>query len=134
MHQPELNLHPENQRAFARFLAKLVNLDIKVLITTHSDTILREFNTLIMLSRATEHAQSVRTEFGYGVDECLSTEKVVLYIANGRTLTATGRQRPGTSTLVRVTPSQTLGLAVEIFDSTILDMGKVQDALRYGAI
>ena len=132
--EPELNLHPENQRAFARFLAKLVNLDIKVLITTHSDTILREFNTLIMLSRATEHAQSVRTEFGYGVDECLSTEKVVLYIANGRTLTATGRQRLGTSTLVRVTPSQTLGLAVEIFDSTILDMGKVQDALRYGAI
>jgi AAA ATPase domain len=132
--EPELNLHPENQRAFARFLAKLVNLNVKVLITTHSDTILREFNTLIMLARATPHAEATRSKFGYGLDECLSTEKVVLYVANGRKLTKTGRQSAGTSTLVRVDPSPTLGLAAEIFDSTIIDMGKVQDALRYGAI
>lgn len=132
--EPELNLHPENQRAFARFLAKLVNLDVKVLITTHSDTILREFNTLIMLARATSHAEAVRSKFGYGIDECLSPEKVVLYVANGRKLTKTGRQSAGTSTLVRIVPDPTLGLAAEIFDSTIIDMGKVQDALRYGAI
>lgn len=132
--EPELNLHPENQRAFARFLAKLVNLEVKVLITTHSDTILREFNTLIMLARSTSHAESVRDEFGYGADECLSTEKVLLYVANGKALTPTGKQRKGSSTLERVEPDTALGLAVEIFDSTIIEMGKVQDALRYGAI
>ena len=126
--EPELNLHPENQRAFARFLAKLVNLDVKVLITTHSDTILREFNTLIMLARETSHAQSVRSEFGYAADECLSIEKVLLYVANGKTFTPGGAQRKGSSKLVRIEPDAALGLEVEIFDSTIVQMGKVQDA------
>lgn len=132
--EPELNLHPENQRAFARFLAKLVNLKVKVLITTHSDTILREFNTLIMLARATDHVEAVRKEFRYADDECLDTKNVVLYVANGPTFTPTGRARAGSRTLKRVDPNPTLGLEVEIFDSTITDMGKVQDALRYGAI
>ena len=47
--EPELNLHPENQRCIARLLAKLVNYGIKVFITTHSDYIVKELNTLIML-------------------------------------------------------------------------------------
>lgn len=133
--EPELNLHPENQRALARFLAKLVNLEVKVLITTHSDTMLREFNTLIMLARATSHADEVRTKFGYTMDECLSTDKVLLYVANGKALSPSGRARKGSiSTLERIAPDPVLGLAVEIFDSTIIEMGKVQDALRYGAI
>lgn len=132
--EPELNLHPENQRAFARFLAKLVNLNVKVLITTHSDTILREFNTLIMLARSGDHTESVRKEFGYGADEYLKAEKVLLYVANGKTLTPAGKQRRGTSTFKRVAPSDALGLTVEIFDSTIIEMGRIQDALRYGGI
>lgn len=48
--EPEINLHPENQRKLARLLAKLVRLGIKVLITTHSDYIVREINALLMLS------------------------------------------------------------------------------------
>ena len=132
--EPELNLHPDNQRSFARFLAKLVNLGVKVLITTHSDTMLREFNTLIMLARPTDHAKQVRADFSYGEDECLSTEKVLLYVANGKQFTPTGLIRKGVvSTLRRITPDPTLGLSAEIFDSTIIEMGKVQDALRYGA-
>ena len=47
--EPELNLHPENQRRVARLFARLVNLGIKVFITTHSDYIVKELNTLIML-------------------------------------------------------------------------------------
>ena len=35
--EPELNLHPVNQRRMARFLAKLVNTGVKVFVTTHSD-------------------------------------------------------------------------------------------------
>jgi hypothetical protein len=132
--EPELNLHPENQRAFARFLVKLVNLGIKVLITTHSDTILREFNTLIMLAHATpSHAESIRDRFKYATDEYLSTDKVVLYVANGRTLTPTGRQRAGSSTLVRTEADPALGFDAEIFDATIVEMGKMQNELLYGA-
>lgn len=49
--EPELNLHPENQRRVARLFARLVNIGIKVFITTHSDYIIKELNTLIMLNQ-----------------------------------------------------------------------------------
>ncbi|MDR8356489.1 ATP-binding protein, partial [Acinetobacter baumannii] len=42
--EPELNLHPRNQRMLARLLAKLVNHGVKVFLTTHSDFIIKEMN------------------------------------------------------------------------------------------
>lgn len=48
--EPELNLHPDNQRKMARLLSRLVNSGVKVLITTHSDYIIREFNNAVMLN------------------------------------------------------------------------------------
>lgn len=133
--EPELNLHPVSQRAFARFLAKLVNLGVKVFITTHSDTMLREFNTLIMLARNLEHINTARQHYGYSADECLTTEKIRLYVANGKPLTSGGRAKKGAvSTLERIVPDEKLGLAAAIFDNTINAMGEIQDAVRYGAV
>ena len=48
--EPELNLHLDNQVKMARLIAALINSEIKVLITTHSDHLIREINNLIMLS------------------------------------------------------------------------------------
>ena len=48
--EPELSLHPENQRRIARLFARLANLGVKVFLTTHSDYIIKELNTLIMLN------------------------------------------------------------------------------------
>lgn len=48
--EPELSLHPENQRHIARLFARLANIGVKVFITTHSDYIVKELNTLIMLN------------------------------------------------------------------------------------
>ena len=47
--EPEANLHPNNQIKIARFLARLVNEGFKVMVSTHSDYIMRELNSLIML-------------------------------------------------------------------------------------
>ena len=133
--EPELNLHPVSQRAFARFLAKLVNLGVKVFITTHSDTMLREFNTLIMLARNLDHINTARQHYGYSADECLTTDKIRLYVANGKPLTAGGRAKKGAiSTLESLIPDEKLGLAAAIFDNTISEMGEIQDAVRYGAV
>jgi predicted ATPase len=52
--EPELNLHPENQSRVARLFAQLVNIGIKVFITTHSDYIVKEINTMIMLNQGGE--------------------------------------------------------------------------------
>jgi len=133
--EPELNLHPENQRSFARLIAKLVKLGIRVLITTHSDTIIREFNTLIMLSQNLPHMDNVRHKFGYAPDEMLPPESICLYVANGRPRTITGRaKRNSVASLEYFKADKKLGLSAEIFDSTIIEMGNIQDALRYGAL
>ncbi|MDR2970854.1 MAG: ATP-binding protein, partial [Bacteroidales bacterium] len=52
--EPELNLHPENQCRIARLFCRLIKIGIKVFITTHSDYIIKELNTLIMLNRGGE--------------------------------------------------------------------------------
>lgn len=47
--EPELNLHPSNQRAVARLIAKMINDGLNIVVSTHSDYFLRELNSLIML-------------------------------------------------------------------------------------
>jgi predicted ATPase len=48
--EPELNLHPNNQVIIARVFAKLINNGFRLLVSTHSDYIVRELNNLIMAS------------------------------------------------------------------------------------
>lgn len=52
--EPELNLHPSNQRKIARLLAMLANNGIQVMFTTHSDYIMNELNNLTELSSLPE--------------------------------------------------------------------------------
>lgn len=47
--EPEMNLHPGNQRKLARLLSALVGIGVNVYITTHSDYITKELSTLIVL-------------------------------------------------------------------------------------
>ncbi|MFN0203499.1 MAG: AAA family ATPase [Bacteroidia bacterium] len=67
--EPELNLHPDNQRFVARIFAKMVNRGIKVILSTHSDYILREFNNMIMLNQ--NHEEKARLMQKYGYDEAM---------------------------------------------------------------
>ena len=131
--EPELNLHPDNQRYLARFLARLVNLGVRVFITTHSDTIVREFNTLLMLSRNLPHFAQVRASHGYQPEEQLQTDQVLLYVTGSAKPEGKGAKGKRTiNTLIKVTPDPKLGLDVQTFDQTILDMNQMQDELRYG--
>jgi AAA ATPase domain len=131
--EPELNLHPDNQRYLARFLARLVNLGVRVFITTHSDTIVREFNTLLMLSRNLPHFAQVRASHGYQPEEQLRPDQVLLYVTGEARAEGKGAKGKRTiNTLIKVTPDPKLGLDVQTFDQTILDMNQMQDDLRYG--
>ncbi len=69
--EPELNIHPENQRKIARLLAQLVNAGLNVVISTHSDYMVREFNSLIMLSQ--DEDKVLREKHQYADNEILTT-------------------------------------------------------------
>lgn len=78
--EPELNLHPDYQVIVARLLAKIVHKGFKLMISTHSDYIIRELNNLIMLSKKTERTEELLKKYGYTEDELLLPSQVGVYM------------------------------------------------------
>ena len=85
--EPELNLHPDNQRQVAKILAQLVNAGLKVVVSTHSDYFVRELNNLIMLKKGFKGAKELEEKYGYQDNELLSIDKVSAYLFDNRTIT-----------------------------------------------
>ena len=83
--EPELNLHPDNQRKVARFLARAVNHGFRILISTHSDYVLRELNQLLQLGRPDERAKKLVQELGYPEDALLQPADIGVYLFQGGT-------------------------------------------------
>jgi hypothetical protein len=132
--EPELNLHPENQRRMARLFSRLVNLGIKVFITTHSDYIIKELNTLIMLNHDKPHLKKIAEREGYKQDELLSADKVRVYMAEEEApLKPDGAKRKiKHHTLVEADIDPELGIEARSFDETIGDMNRVQEEVVWG--
>ncbi len=133
--EPELNLHPANQRRLARFIAALVNHGVKVFLTTHSDYIVRELNTLIMLN-ACENSQHILNKFeGYLKEDVFDHEKLSLYMAQDAQILKEGKVRKSKGkTLVKAEVSPTLGVEAVSFDDTINQMNAIQEAIYYGGV
>lgn len=81
--EPESHLDTENQVLFARVLACFVRAGIRVVITTHSDYLLKEINNLIMLSGEFEDKEPIMKELGYSSDDALEPELIRAYVAEG---------------------------------------------------
>ncbi|MDO4640079.1 MAG: ATP-binding protein [Neisseria sp.] len=124
--EPELNLHPKNQRAFARLISRLVNSGVKVFMTTHSDYLVKELNTLIMLNQKTKHTKNVQEKYEYVDEEILNPELVKLYI------TTKGGPRKQLNVLQQATIHSNFGIEVSTFDDTIELMNEIQSNLVYG--
>lgn len=131
--EPELNLHPENQRRVARLLARLVNVGIKVFITTHSDYIIKELNTLIMLNRDDQRLKNLAAREGYGKTEFLDPGKVRVYIAEETLVKLDGaKRRTRCQTLVPADIDERYGIEARSFDTTIEEMNRIQEEIVWG--
>ena len=131
--EPELSLHPENQRRIARLFARLVNLGIKVFITTHSDYIVKELNTLIMLNQNKPYLKKIAKREGYDSSELLGSEKIKVYIAEEALLKPDGyKQIRHYPTLRKAQIDPELGIEARSFDKTINKMNDIQDAIVWG--
>lgn len=114
--EPELNIHPENQRKIARVLAMLVNAGLNVVVSTHSDYIVRELNSLIMLSG--DKGQKLREKYGYQKDEVLSHKKIGAYLFDDQKITP-----------FEITPED--GIYATTFDEVIKELNTVNDDIYY---
>jgi len=132
--EPELNLHPENQRKVARLFARLVHLGISVFMTTHSDYIIKEFNTLIMLGQKNnKRLQELAKREKYRAEELLNHEDVQVYIAEESLVKLDdGQRKTRCQTLVPATISPESGIDARSFDKTIEDMNRIQEEIVWG--
>lgn len=132
--EPELNLHPRNQRSFARLVARMVNAGIKVFITTHSDYLIKEFNTLIMLAQNTAHTKNMQKTYDYADEELLKPEGIRLYMTSSELKPADvkGKRATRINTLKPATIFADRGIEVTTFDTTIEEMNNIQSEILYG--
>ena len=127
--EPELNLHPENQRRMARLFARLVNLGIRVFVTTHSDYIVKELNTLIMLHQDKPYLKRIAEAEGYRTEELLAAEKIRVYTAE---IAENEFKKSQHSTLVPAGIDPELGIEALSFDDTINKMNEIYEAIVWG--
>lgn len=129
--EPELNLHPENQRRIARLFARLVNLGLKIFITTHSDYIIKELNTLIMLNQDKPYLIKIAEQENYQAEELITADQIKAYIAEEALVNLEGEQRR-CQTLTAANIDPVLGIEARSFDEMINEMNRIQEAIVWG--
>ena len=114
--EPESHLDTANQIQFARLLARAVHAGLKVLITTHSDYIVKEINNLLMLGQEFEDKPKVLKKYKYSEHDFLKPESVRAYVAENNSLTRCTIDR--------------YGINMPVFETTIDTINRVSSELE----
>lgn len=112
--EPELNLHPHNQIKMAELLVRLSNCGVKIIITTHSDYIVKEINNRIMASQLQNKAKL--SEFKYKDIDVISDSEV-----NSFTI--------GKDGIITEIEGNKYGVNAFLFDNVISNIEDVADRL-----
>ena len=116
MDEPESHLDTTNQLLLTRILAHFVRAGIKVLITTHSDYLIKEINNLVMLGHLdATRRRTLGRRLGYSRDEQLPPESLKAYVADGNNLQSCTVDH--------------LGIDMPVFDDTIDRVNRVANEL-----
>jgi predicted ATPase len=132
--EPEAHLHLEAQREMARFLAQLSKGNVRILVTTHSDTFIQQINNLVTLS---DHpfSKELRSRFDLSDEDIIQRDSISAYdfeCVNGDTkvkeleLTRTGFVAESLNDVLRRLAIENLAIAEGIGDE-IPDASKRED-------
>jgi predicted ATPase len=113
--EPELNLHPANQRRIVRLFVRLIKAGVKVFITTHSDYLIKELNNLIILGSDFEDKKEIMKQYCYTKDDIADKTKIKVYIAEDNTL--------------KMASIDDLGIEIGSFDHEIDEMNQMFDKM-----
>ena len=123
--EPEINLHPSNQIIIARLLARLANKGFRLLISTHSDYIVREFNNLVILSQKDNASiNKVAKEYEYQDDEYINTEDLNVY-------SFAYKNKRSKQIVVNEIPIDKTGFEVKAMDEVIDKLNNISETLYY---
>ena len=79
--EPEGHLDTANQILLARLLARMVRAGLRIVVTTHSDYLVKEINNLVMLSCSFPDKAKVIRKLRYVQEDGLPPESIRAYIA-----------------------------------------------------
>ncbi|HEM8140783.1 TPA: AAA family ATPase [Providencia rettgeri] len=114
--EPELNLHPLSQIKMAKFLVRLANYGVKIIITTHSDFIIKEMNNRIMANQLDNDL--INEELGYDKSDVIDKSRVSAF-----TISSSG-------TIENIEVGE-YGVSSELFDMAIVEVEERSDKLIY---
>ena len=115
--EPESHLDTANQVLLARLLARLMQAGLKVLLTTHSDYLVKEINNLIMLSRSFRNKSRVMRRLKYSRNDFIVPERIRAYVAVDGGIVKCQIDK--------------LGIDMPNFDQTINDINDVANELSF---
>lgn len=78
--EPEINLHPDNQVVIAKIIAKIVNSGFKLMISTHSEYLIKEINYLICMKSNPEAFAALSEKYGYVKEMLLSPTDIGVFL------------------------------------------------------
>lgn len=122
--EPELNLHPDNQILLARIFSKLIKKGLRIIVSTHSDYIIREFNNILMISQKNEDVKDLAAQLGYEEDEIFEVNDINMYLFDFKS-------EKSLKTEVKILPKGISGFSVKSIDDTIEKQSKIADQLYY---
>jgi hypothetical protein len=112
--EPESHLHLSAQRQVARAIARLVNLGVPVVLTTHSDTFVQQLNILIALHGHPDR-ERLMADYGYTVEDLIDP------------LDARGYEfvdGDGGRTTVQAVPMVETGLVVSSLNDVLIELSE----------
>lgn len=116
--EPELNLHPDNQRKIARILSMIANRGVKVIVSTHSDYFIREINNLIMLKSDFTSKKKIMKKHDYKDSMLISANEVSAYLFNN-------------NNIEDMEINKQEGIIAKTFDDVINNLNLVNDDIFY---
>ncbi len=117
--EPELNLHPDNQRKLAALLERLVNCGVKVLVTTHSDYFIRELNNRVMLNLEIENKAEIMKSAKITDLDLLKPAQIKAYNLKD-------------DHHIHALDVDKYGINMTVFDNLIADANELADKIYYG--
>ena len=122
--EPEMNFHPDVQVLLAKVFSLLANKGLRVVVSTHSDYIVREFNNLIMANSVVRKGSAVSLDdMGYSTDMSLDYNDInVVYF-----------DRKKTTVTANPLPVDEMGFSIESIDETINQQNEIAENL-YAAL
>ena len=121
--EPEMNLHPDAQVVLARIFGQLVNQGLNLLISTHSDYIIRELNNMITLG-SIEDRKALMDELGFEDGDVLSSKDVAVYLFKPK-------RRDSKKVKIEQVDVKEDGFSMETIDDVIFQLNVNSDRINY---